>query len=145
MMSMVTPPIGIGAFFAAAIAKASPMATAWESMRFGWTAYIVPFLFVFSPALLLIGNPVDIAIAVLTAVVGVYAISAAFVGWFRGPAGPLCRVTLGLAGLALLLPPGIGGDLTLWLNGSGAIALASLWAIVPALSKTAAPVSDTAG
>lgn len=128
MMSMVTPPIGIGAFFAAAIAKAPPMETAWESMRFGWTAYIVPFLFVFSPALLLIGDPVDIAVAVVTAVVGVYAISAAFVGWLHGPAGPVRRVLVGLAGIALLLPPGIGGAQTLWVNGTGFVALAALWA-----------------
>lgn len=127
MMSMVTPPIGIGAFFAAAIAKAPPMATAWESMRFGWTAYIVPFLFVFSPALLLIGDPVEILIAVTTAVIGVYAISAAFVGWLHGPAGPVRRVLIGLSGLALLLPPGIGGAQTLWVNSVGFVALVGLW------------------
>lgn len=129
MMSMVTPPIGIGAFFAAAIAKAPPMATAFESMRFGWTAYIVPFLFVFSPALLLIGDPVEIVLAVLTAVIGVYAISAAFVGWLHGPAGPVRRVLIGLAGLALLLPPGIGGAQTLWINAAGFVALAGLWVL----------------
>ncbi|AJE44893.1 TRAP transporter permease [Celeribacter indicus] len=127
MMSMVTPPIGIGAFFAAAIAKAPPMATAWEAMRFGWTAYIVPFLFVFSPALLLIGDPFHIVTAVVTAVIGVYAISAAFVGWLHGPTGMMRRVLIGLAGLALLLPPGIGGEATLWINGAGFVALAILW------------------
>lgn len=127
MMSMVTPPIGIGAFFAAAIAKASPMATAWEAMRFGWTAYIVPFLFVFSPALLLIGEPSEIVTAVLTAIVGVYAVSAAFVGWLRGPIDYFRRILTGISGLALLLPPGIGGDVTLWINGAGFILLALLW------------------
>lgn len=129
MMSMVTPPIGIGAFFAAAIAKAPPMTTAWESMRFGWTAYIVPFLFVFSPALLLNGSLGDIALAVTTAVIGVYAISAAFVGWLHGPAGPLRRCLIALAGAALLVPPGIGVDRTLWINGAGLIALAVLWTV----------------
>ncbi len=127
MMSMVTPPIGIGAFFAAAIAKASPMATAWESMRFGWTAYIVPFLFVFSPSLLLLGRPGDIVLAVATAIIGVYAISAAFVGWLHGPAGALRRVLIGASGIALLLPPGIGGPQTIWINGAGLVALAVLW------------------
>lgn len=127
MMSMVTPPIGIGAFFAAAIAKAPPMETAWESMRFGWTAYIIPFLFVFSPALLLIGDPMEIAIAVLTAVIGVYAVSAAFVGWLHGPVGSLKRLLIGISGIALLVPPGIGGDKTLWINGAGFVALGLLW------------------
>ncbi|MFG5379947.1 TRAP transporter permease [Yoonia sp. R2-816] len=128
MMSMVTPPIGIGAFFAAAIAKAPPMATAWESMRFGWTAYIVPFLFVYSPALLLNGTPGDIALAVVIAILGVYAISAAFVGWFYGLARPLRRLGIGLAGAALLLPPGLLGPSAMWINGAGLAALAVLWA-----------------
>lgn len=127
MMSMVTPPIGIGAFFAAAIAKASPMATAWESMRFGWTAYIVPFLFVFSPSLLLIGESGEIALAVATAIIGVYAISAAFVGWLHGPVGPARRILVAAAGLALLLPPGLGGAQTIWINATGFVTLAALW------------------
>ncbi len=139
MMSMVTPPIGIGAFFAAAIAKASPMATAWEAMRFGWTAYIIPFLFVFSPALLLIGEPLEIVTAVLTAIVGVYAVSAAFVGWLRGPVGPTRRVLTAFSGLALLLPPGIGGDWTLWINGAGFILLALLW--IAARTTTPEPLA----
>ncbi len=127
MMSMVTPPIGIGAFFAASIAKASPMKTAFEAMRFGWTAYIVPFLFVFSPALLLIGEPAEIVIAVTTAILGVYAISAAFVGYLHGPSGPIRRLLTGAAGAALLLPPGVGGDQTLWVNAIGFVMLAGLW------------------
>jgi len=135
MMSMVTPPVGIGAFFAASIAKAPPMATAFESMRFGWTAYIIPFLFVFSPALLLIGNPVDSLIAVATAVLGVYAISAAFIGWLHGPAGLVRRTAIAAAGVALLLPPGIGGELTLWVNGAGLIVLAILWTFGRGASK----------
>ncbi|MAS15205.1 MAG: C4-dicarboxylate ABC transporter permease [Nitratireductor sp.] len=129
MMSMVTPPVGIGAFFAASIAKAPPMTTAFESMRFGWTAYIIPFLFVFSPALLLLGDPVDSVIAVVTAVLGVYAISAAFIGWLHGPAGLARRGAIAVAGIALLLPPGIGGETTLWVNGAGLALLVILWAM----------------
>ena len=128
-MSMVTPPVGIGAFFAASIAKAPPMTTAFESMRFGWTAYIIPFLFVFSPALLLLGDPVDSVIAVVTAVLGVYAISAAFIGWLHGPAGLARRGAIAVAGIALLLPPGIGGETTLWVNGAGLALLVILWAM----------------
>lgn len=130
MMSMVTPPIGIGAFFAAAIAKAPPMETAWESMRFGWTAYIIPFLFVFSPPLLLIGDPLEIILAVLAAITGVYAISTAFVGWLHGPINLLRRILAGFSGIALLLPSGAIGDSALWLNAGGLVVFAILWFFV---------------
>ena len=109
MMSMVTPPIAIGAFFAASIANASPMATAFEAMRLGWTAYIVPFLFVATPALLLIGTPIDIARAAIAAILGVWAVSACFAGWLRGPLGPVGRCLAGIGGVALLLPPHVAG------------------------------------
>ncbi|MEM8789411.1 MAG: TRAP transporter fused permease subunit [Pseudomonadota bacterium] len=131
MMSMVTPPIGIGAFFAASIAQASPMRTAWESMKFGWTAYIVPFLFVFSPALLLIGSPSEIAIAVTGAIIGVYAVSSAFVGWWRGPAPAWKRALLAAAGIALLLPGAATGALAPWVAGAGLVALVLLWIATP--------------
>ncbi len=127
MMSMVTPPIGIGAFFAASIAKAPPITTAFEAMRFGWTAYIVPFLFVFSPALLLIGDPLDIVLAVVTAILGVYAISSAFVGWLHGPASPVRRCLIAGTGMALLLPADMLHGAALWVNGAGMAGLAVLW------------------
>lgn len=104
MMSMVTPPVGIGAFFAASIAEARPMQTAVTAMRYGWAAYIVPFLFVFSPALLMMGEPGDILWSVAAAAAGVYLISAASVGWIAGAPGPLRRAGFVLAGVLLLYP-----------------------------------------
>ena len=55
MMSMTTPPVAIAAFTAASIAQADPMRTGLAGVRFGWSAYIVPFLFVSSPTLLMQG------------------------------------------------------------------------------------------
>ncbi|WP_119168520.1 TRAP transporter permease [Algihabitans albus] len=104
MMSMVTPPVGIGAFFAASIADARPMQTAVTAMRYGWSAYIVPFLFVLSPTLLMIGEPGDIFWSVAAAAAGVYLISAASVGWIAGSPEPLRRIGFLLAGALLLYP-----------------------------------------
>ena len=74
MMSFLTPPVAIAAFFAANLAKAPPMATGWTAMRFGWTAYVVPFLFVFAPALLLQNDDVWVtAITIATAALGIWA------------------------------------------------------------------------
>ena len=75
------------------------------AMRFGWTAYVVPFLFVISPSLLLLGdNNQQIAIDAGTALVGVYLISVAAIGYFRRPMNWLMRVLLILLGVAAMIP-----------------------------------------
>ena len=107
MMSMITPPIALAAFAAAAIAKASPMATGWAAMRFGWSAYVIPVLFVFSPTLIMIGAPLDIAIAIVTAVIGVWLISAAIAGYFSQALPPLSRGLFAVFGLLALMPAGM--------------------------------------
>jgi TRAP-type uncharacterized transport system fused permease subunit len=104
MMSMITPPVAIAAFAAAGIAEADPMRTGLAAMRFGWLAYVVPFLFVASPALLFVGSPAAIILAVITAVAGIWMISAALVGYFVARLRPASRVLIGCAGLAALVP-----------------------------------------
>lgn len=106
MMSMITPPIALAAFAAAAIARAPAMATGWAAMRFGWAAYVIPVLFAFSPTLILMGDPGEIAFAVLTAGLGVWLVSAALAGFFRGRLSPVKRVLFGIAGLMSLVPEG---------------------------------------
>jgi len=56
MLSMITPPVCLASYAAASIGKTDPVKTGWEAMRLCAIAYVVPFLFVFSPALLLIGS-----------------------------------------------------------------------------------------
>jgi TRAP-type uncharacterized transport system fused permease subunit len=104
MMSMVTPPIAIAAFAAASLAKAGPMRTGFAATRFGWTAFIVPVLFVYSPTLLLKGDPTAVAVAVCTALAGVWLVSCAAVGYCMHPLGPLGRTLFAAAGLAALIP-----------------------------------------
>ena len=105
MMSMITPPIALAAFAAATLTKADPMKTGFISMRFGWTAYVVPFLFVISPTLLLYGdNNYSIAIDALTAAFGVYFISVAAIGYFGERQGWIARCCLILCGIAAMIP-----------------------------------------
>jgi TRAP-type uncharacterized transport system fused permease subunit len=105
MMSMITPPVAIGAFFAASLAGAEPMRTGFTAMRFGWTAYIVPFLFIFSPALLLQGNDMVAAmIAVATAIAGVWLVSIGITGYLFRPIPVALRFAFVVAGIGLLLP-----------------------------------------
>jgi TRAP-type uncharacterized transport system fused permease subunit len=104
MMSMITPPIALAAFAAASIAKTSAMKTGWAAMKFGWSAYVIPVLFVFSPTLLMIGAPFDIALAILTATIGVWLVSAALAGYFSNRLSPVARCLFGLSGLLALVP-----------------------------------------
>lgn len=106
LLSFVTPPVAVAAFAAASIAKADPLATALQSMRFGWTAYIVPFLFVFSPALVMQGEAGEIAMAVATALFGVFLGSVAIVGFMTRPLGIGLRATFLVAGMMALMPAG---------------------------------------
>ncbi|MXQ07322.1 TRAP transporter fused permease subunit [Alphaproteobacteria bacterium GH1-50] len=104
MMSMITPPIALAAFAAASLAKAPAMATGWAAMRFGWSAYVIPILFAFSPTLILIGTPSDIVFAVITAVLGVWLVSSALAGYFTRLLSRGKRIAFGTAGLMALVP-----------------------------------------
>ena len=106
MMSMITPPVALCAFTAAALTGASAMITAMKSMKFAWTAFIIPFVFVFGPGLLMIGDVGSILLAIATAAVGVYLISVAFAGYFSRPLDIVTRLLLVVAGLAALTPAG---------------------------------------
>ena len=104
MMSMITPPIALAAFAAASIARSDPMKTGFVAMRMGWVAYVIPFLFVLSPTLIMAGPPWQIALNAATATVGVYIASVAMVGFFTRPLGALTRILLGIGGLAAVFP-----------------------------------------
>lgn len=106
MMSMITPPVAVAAFAGAAIAKADPMRTGFAAMRFGWSAFIVPFLFVASPSLILIGSPAEVAQAVVTAFIGVWQISIGIAGYFTRPLGWPMRILFGIGGILALIPAG---------------------------------------
>ena len=119
MLSMITPPVAIGAFAAANIAKAPPMRTGFEAMRFGWVAFVIPFLFVFSGTLLMYGDPVHIFVDFVAAVVGIWLFSAAMMGHAFRPLAFQGKVIYAAAGACLLIPlEAFGGGR--WVNLVGA-------------------------
>ncbi|HZD89699.1 MAG TPA: TRAP transporter fused permease subunit [Pseudolabrys sp.] len=104
MMSMITPPVALAAFAAASLANADAMKTGWTAVRFGWIAYIIPFLFVRSPSLLLEGSITSVLWAVVTALAGVWMVCAAFAGYATRPLNTGMRIAFGVAGLLLFIP-----------------------------------------
>ncbi|MFC1869550.1 TRAP transporter large permease subunit [Thermodesulfobacteriota bacterium] len=104
MMSMITPPVAIAAFAAATLNNADPMRTGYAAMRFGWLAFIIPFMFVFSPTLLMHGSPLLIIADTATALGGTCLVSMAIIGYFVRPLGLLHRLIFAATGLALVTP-----------------------------------------
>jgi TRAP-type uncharacterized transport system fused permease subunit len=101
-MSMVTPPVAVSAYAGAQIAGANMMQTGFTAARLAAAAYIIPFMFIYGPALLLQGSLTEILGAVLTAMVGVVALSAAMEGWLFARMGLIERVCFGGAALSLI-------------------------------------------
>lgn len=114
MMSMITPPVAIAAYAAAGLAGADPIRTGLESVRLGWSAYVVPFLFVLSPTLILRGPADKVAMAVVTASLGIWLVSIAVVGYFLRPVSVFGRLLFAAAGLLALIPAGAfpGAEIT---------------------------------
>ncbi|MFK7751311.1 MAG: TRAP transporter permease [Sedimentitalea sp.] len=117
MLSMLTPPVAIAAFVAANMAKAPPMATGFEAVRIAWPAFVVPFLFVATPALLFSGSGIEIITAVLSTGVAVYLVTSGLVGFLTAPLPIYARLILIVCGIALMWPA--QADFTYWIKTLG--------------------------
>jgi TRAP transporter 4TM/12TM fusion protein len=105
VFSCITPPVCIAAFAAAAIARANVWKVGLTAMKIGFAAYIVPYMFVYGPAILMKGPWHEILLAVCTALLGVLAAAAGFQGFlFRWRLGIPERLFLGVSALALIKP-----------------------------------------
>ena len=115
MVSFITPPVALGAFAAATIARTSPIMAGLQAMRLGSIIYIVPFFFVLNPALIGRGSTYEVVTVLITALIGVWFIGSALQGYLagvgnigRGALAMLRRVMLAIGGLFLAAPGHIG-------------------------------------
>jgi TRAP-type uncharacterized transport system fused permease subunit len=120
-ISAITPPVALAAYAAAAIARASMWKVGLEAVKLGITGFIVPFMFVYGPPLLMLGKPTQIILATFTAMIGVAMLGAATQGYLIRRCLWFERVALFAAAL-LLIKPGIMTDtigmgilITVWL------------------------------
>ena len=109
-LSALTPPVALASFAAAAIAKAKTWDVGWEGMRFAIAGYLVPYMFVYGPAMVLIGSATEIAIAIVTGLIGTMALSGAVQRWLLTDTSLPERVLL-LASAVALIKPGWVTDL----------------------------------
>ncbi|MBQ2842013.1 MAG: TRAP transporter permease [Clostridia bacterium] len=109
----ITPPVALAAYAGSAIAKSNPVKTGVTATRLAITAFIVPYIFAFSPEMLIIGSDkpwYDIVLLVITALCGIYIISAGMEGYMFKKM-PIWERLLSLAGGLLMIIPGWETDI----------------------------------
>lgn len=104
MLSMISPPIAMASFAAASIAGGDQMKTSIDAFRLGWIAYVLPFLFIYKPALLMIGSAFDIVAMVVSACVALFLITGGLVGHATRPLGPASRLAWTVVGVLMIAP-----------------------------------------
>jgi len=102
--SFLTPPICLAVYTAASIAQAPMLKTAYQAMKLAAAGYIVPFIFIYKPAMVLMGDPLQIALAIIDGLLAVVALAIAAEGYFRRPLNWLERFVYTVACLAFFLP-----------------------------------------
>ncbi len=108
----ITPPVALAAYAGAAIAKGNPMKTGITATRLAIAAFIIPFIFAYSPEILLVGDLVwyDVVLLVITAILGMIGVAAGLSGYLLKKMNVLERLLTVAGGLCLMIP-GIKTDL----------------------------------
>lgn len=106
MVSFITPPVALANFAAASIARVSPFAIGWQAMKLGSAIYIVPFLFVYNPELLLKGTTFAIVSTTISSFIAVFFVASGLQGYVMG--GGRTDGISGALGRCLLIAGGIG-------------------------------------
>jgi TRAP transporter 4TM/12TM fusion protein len=109
ILSAITPPVALAVFAAAGLARCNMWQAGWESMRIAAPTYIVPFMFVYEPSLLMIGDPFTIVTSSVSATIGVMCFAAGLQGYLLREARPWERAVLIVAAI-LLIKPGYASD-----------------------------------
>lgn len=118
----ITPPVALASYTAAGIAESEPMKTGLIASKLGIVAYIVPFMFVYSPELLLMGDNVfQLLWSAMTALTGTFMLAASVQGWLLQRLPIPVRIIMGIGALAMI-DPGFATDII------GIIILAAVFA-----------------
>jgi len=104
IISCITPPVALAAYAAAGLGNTDPMKTGYTAFRIGVTGFIIPFMFIYRPALILEGSFLMIITSFLATSLGVYALCAATQGYLLGKLILIKRVILFIAALLLIVP-----------------------------------------
>lgn len=106
ILSVLTPPVAVASYVAAGIARADPIRTSLQAFVIAFPVFTIPFLFIYDNGLLLLGSAGQIAVAIATAAVSLFALVIALEGYYRGPLPLWTRGAAVAASLALISPVG---------------------------------------
>ncbi len=105
ILADITPPVALAAYAGSAIAKGNPFKTGVQATKLAIAAFIIPYIFVMNPALIMIDTTaLEVVRITITSLVGMFGISGGMTGWVYGYANPLERVILIIGGLLLINP-----------------------------------------
>jgi TRAP transporter 4TM/12TM fusion protein len=125
VLSAITPPVALAVFAAAGLAKADMWQSGWQAMRIGAAGFIVPFMFVYEPALLMIGPWSSVLPALASAAIGCVLLAAGLFGYLLRECSAWQRIALVAAALLLIKPGWVTDALGLLLLSA---VLGSQWA-----------------
>ncbi len=124
ILSAITPPVALAVYAANGISRAQLWDSSLAALRLGATGFIIPFMFVFGPSLLMVGAPATIAMTAITATLGVICLAAGFSGYLLSRASFWQRALLLAAALVLIKPGPLTDAIGLALAG---IVFAAQW------------------
>lgn len=124
IMAQITPPVCLASFTAAGIAGANAWKTGWTGARYALVAFLVPFIFIYDPAILLMGTPLEIVKAAAILFTGTFLLAAGMAGYFLMPLNNIERAVVICAAICMIIPETIT-DLIGIAVGLGMFALCS--------------------
>jgi len=111
VLADITPPVALAAYAGAAIAKSNPIKTGVTATRLAIAAFIIPYIFVFNPAMLFIDTtPLKVAQIIVTSCIGMFSLAVGAEGYMLRGLAPLWRLAAIAAGL-MLIDPGLLSDI----------------------------------
>ena len=128
ILSMITPPVAFAAYAAANIARTDGWTTGWIACVVGWSTFILPFLFVLTPSLLMDGSWTEIALNFSRVTFGIWLGTIAAVGFSFARLNPAGRIIYAAISLAVVLPPEAFAG-AIWINAAGLTAAIVVLAI----------------
>ena len=129
----ITPPVALAAYAGSAIAQGNPMKTGLTATRLAIAAFIIPFVFAYSPMILFVGESIlwyEVALTVITAVIGMIGVAAGLSGYLLGNMNIVQRIVTILGGVLLIIP-GVWTDAA----GIALVAVAVVWQMVEKKNK----------